>query len=116
MIKVTKMNTDTVLSERVVYIGRGNARIKHSPLANPFKIAPSMSREESIRLYSEWLRRKLAARDEAVVNEMNRLYALAKTGDLELVCYCKPLACHGDIIKHHLDAALSRFKETEDGP
>lgn len=106
MIKVTKMNSDTVLTDRVVYIGRGNSQILHSPLANPFKISATCSRDESIAQYETWLFQAIGSRNEQVIKELNRLYFLAKTGDLELVCYCKPLACHGDVIKRVLDNAL----------
>jgi len=106
MIKVVKMNTYTVLGERTVYIGRGNARIAQSPLANPFRISGTCTREEAVASYDNWLLLALAERKQPVIDEMNRLYKLAKTGDLVLACYCKPLACHGDVIKRLLDNKL----------
>lgn len=106
MIKVIKMNSGTVLDQRTVYIGRGNARIVQSPLANPFRLTATCSREQAIASYDEWLLQQLAARSSSVVNEMNRLYELARTGGLTLACYCAPLACHGDVIKRLLDNTL----------
>jgi len=31
---------------------------------------------------------------------------MAKTGDVNLVCFCKPKACHGDIIKKLIEEKL----------
>lgn len=97
----------TVVNKRATskgeYIGRP------SPLGNPFKIKSAggpYERGETIPLYERWLRDKIAAKDPAVCAEMNRLYKLAKRGDLQLVCWCAPLACHGDVVKKILDEQL----------
>jgi len=79
------------------YIGRP------SPLGNPFVIGQDGSRAHVIRQYEEWLRQRIASREPAVVNEMNRLWRLAQRGDLTLVCWCAPQACHGDVVKRWLD-------------
>ena len=76
------------------YIGRG------SPWGNPFTHLP-LSRtkaqfhveteEESIIRYEAWLREKLA-------NDLNLRQKLLELDGHELVCYCKPAPCHGDIL------------------
>src|SRR5215475_8477846 len=75
-----------------VYIGRP------SLLGNPFKIGEHGTREEVIALYRVWLWRHIKRRGE-VYQEIERLAARAKNGDLILICWCKPANCHGDVIK-----------------
>lgn len=64
-----------------VYIGRG------SKWGNIFRIGPDGTREEVI----EKFRRYAAARPH-IINSLPELYGK------RLVCYCKPEACHGDIL------------------
>lgn len=64
-----------------VYIGRPSA------WGNPFKIGRDGTRDEVIAKYEEWI----------VENHklMSRIYTLkGKT----LGCWCKPSACHGDVL------------------
>lgn len=72
-----------------VYIGRG------SPFGNPFQIGPCGTREEVIEAYRKWFRQKV--RDPAFHDKV-----MALKGK-RLACYCKPLACHGDIIKQYIE-------------
>jgi len=67
------------------YIGRG------SGLGNPFKIGvEGKTRKEVIEAYEEYAREELN-------NTLGQLiYHLPK--DAILGCYCKPKACHGDVI------------------
>ena len=71
-----------------VYIGRG------SPFGNPFRIGEDGTREEVIEAYRE------------VFYAMPELQALARKKLLgkDLVCYCAPLPCHGDVIAEYLDS------------
>jgi hypothetical protein len=76
------------------YIGRG------SPWGNPFTHLP-LSRtkaqfhveteEESMIRYEAWLREKLT-KDPQLGQKLLEL------DGHELVCYCKPRPCHGDIL------------------
>lgn len=84
------------------YIGRG------SPLGNKWTHLDSnypgvikvASREDAIQHYKTWLERAIANNDVLVCNELNRLVDIAhKTGKLNLMCTCKPKACHGDVIR-----------------
>jgi hypothetical protein len=63
-----------------VYIGRG------SKWGNPFIINKDGNRAEVIRKYREYA--KKFSREE-----------LLELKDKTLGCYCKPLACHGDVLK-----------------
>lgn len=96
-------------SKEDIFIGRG------SPLGNPYTHISDRftkasfvvsSREESIQMYESFLRKKIQEKDKPIVDELNRIYLLAKKGDVSLVCYCKPKACHGDIIKQIIEEKL----------
>lgn len=82
----------------------------HSPLANPYPVKPwgPYERGETLPLYDQWLRNKYyVERDIQVVFIINKLYReWVRTGELRLVCCCKPLACHGDIIANLLTEIL----------
>ena len=80
-----------------VYIGRP------SLLGNPFKIGEHGKRAEVISLYRAWLWRQIKLRGN-VFRELQRLAAIARRGDLVLICWCKQrschdVPCHGDILK-----------------
>ena len=79
------------------YIGRG------SPLGNPFFMADESQRDKVCDQYQVWFEAKIAAKDPAVMQELERLHSLAQQGDLILGCYCAPKRCHGETIKAYLD-------------
>lgn len=64
-----------------VYIGRP------SKWGNPFRSGVDGTRAEVIAKYEEWLR-----------NNPELLAQLDELKGKTLACWCKPLACHGDII------------------
>ena len=64
-----------------VYIGRG------SKWGNPFKIGVDGNREEVIEKYSEYLH-----------NSEDLCGSLHELKHKNLVCYCSPQACHGDLL------------------
>ena len=82
------------------YIGRG------TPLGNPYVMSYQMTRESSIDNYREWITRKIDSKDKPVVDELDRLYKIAKEKSLVLSCSCKPKPCHGDVIKEILEEKL----------
>jgi hypothetical protein len=64
-----------------VYIGRP------SKWGNPFKVGRDGTREEVIEKYREWIK--------------TQPELLAQLGELRgkiLGCWCKPKACHGDVL------------------
>ena len=75
---------------------------KYSPLGSPFPVKPwgPYERGETIPLYEEWLYRKYyVERDTKIVFTINKLYRQwLRDGELILVCGCKPLDCHADVI------------------
>ena len=72
-----------------VYIGRG------SSWGNPYAIGPDDDREEVIRKYKYDFDRGFLKGGKEDFREL-----AGKT----LGCYCKPEACHGDVIAAHLNA------------
>lgn len=64
-----------------VYIGRG------SKWGNPFKIGEHGTREEVIEKYREY-----------ISNKPELLKCLPELKGKTLVCFCKPRACHGDVL------------------
>jgi len=77
------------------YIGRP------SVLGNPIPV--SVGRIRCIKEYKFWITQKIHNKDELVLEELVRLAKIAELGDLDLVCWCAPKACHGDIIKKILE-------------
>lgn len=92
------------------YIGRG------SPLGNPYTSIQDRktkaefvcsSREESISCYKEYLTKKISKKDKLICDKLNKIYLTAKSGkDVNLICFCKPKPCHGDIIKELIESKL----------
>lgn len=64
-----------------VYIGRG------SKWGNPFVIGKDGTREEVIAKYRKWILKRTE-----LLNDLHELKG--KT----LGCFCKPQACHGDVL------------------
>ena len=71
-----------------VYIGRG------SKWGNPFVIGKDGSREEVIEKYDVWLSSNV---------ELLMLLLVELEG-MRLGCYCKPAACHGDVLVEYIEA------------
>ena len=81
---------------------------RRTVLGNPYPL-PKYSREESISLYQDRLVEVMSSMNQTpeilvIWNEMNRINALLEGhSKLVLMCWCKPLACHGDVIKKVLE-------------
>ncbi len=64
-----------------VYIGRG------SKWGNPFRIGPDGDRAAVIAKYERWL-----------ADQHHLLRALDELHGRDLVCFCAPRPCHGDLL------------------
>ncbi|MGB8689596.1 MAG: alpha-ketoglutarate-dependent dioxygenase AlkB [Microcoleus sp.] len=95
-----------------VYIGRGGSqKIMRSPLNNPYVIDEANNREKVIENFRKLSWQQLQLGNGAFYDAIEKIATLLASGkNLELVCHCKPLACHGDIIKN---AALWMIKENK---
>jgi len=72
-----------------VYIGRP------SIFGNPFSVK-EYGRESCIEKYREYFYKRI--KEDVKFKE-----EVLKLKDKVLGCFCKPLACHGDVIKEYLD-------------
>ncbi len=77
------------LGGKGVYIGRG------SVFGNPFVLGVDGNREQVIEKYRAWFLEKVG--DPAFRREVWKL-----EGE-KLMCFCSPLACHGDVLKWWLE-------------
>jgi hypothetical protein len=94
-VQVTRVVNKKFTSDFDVYIGRG------SPWGNPFAISreeDGPDRADVIQRYREYFHEKVAS---------DKSFAQAVQGlrGLRLACFCKPDACHGDVIAEYLDGA-----------
>lgn len=71
-----------------VYIGRG------SKWGNPFVIGRDGDRETVIAKHARWLR-----------GQHHLLRALDELRGRDLICFCAPLACHGDLLRRLANAS-----------
>ncbi len=94
-----------------VFIGRGSA------LGNPIDFHGSNHRQvtrhvatraEAISEYEVFLKQKIAEKDPDICEALNQIYQMAKKGDVYLICYCFPLACHGEVIKKIVEEKLAK--------
>lgn len=79
-----------VVQDCDVYIGRamyqGGWRLPKSKWANPFKLS-EFDREQSLKMYEQYIRSKPAL-----------MASLHELEGKRLGCWCKPEACHGDVL------------------
>ena len=81
------LNKKDVGAEAGVYIGRG------SRWGNPFVIGKDGNREEVIAMYRDWAWSQVYA-----LKNVDNGDWLRQLRDKDLVCFCAPLACHGDVL------------------
>lgn len=86
------VNIRTHKSTEVRYIGRG------SIFGNPFKLGEDGTRDEVIEKYKFYFYDRLSW-DSYFKDRVESLRGCV------IGCFCKPQACHGDIIKEYLDGS-----------
>lgn len=99
--------------EGAVYIGRANgrAKVKASPLANPYPVTRELPRQLAIARYATWLVAQIDAGNSVVIE------ALIACRNRPVACWCRgefqewstETACHGDAIV----AYLARYSDDE---
>ena len=95
----------SVIPTGSIFIGRGSAlgnEYSHLPKTKAlYKVG---SRKEAIEAYLNDLPTNL--KKPQFKREVKRLYDTYKsTGSLNMVCYCSPHACHGDVLKDLIENA-----------
>mgnify|MGYP001558779580 CR=1 len=74
------------------------------------------TREAAIAEWEKWIRREYLT-NPLVHHALETLARMAQEYDVELACWCAPLACHGDVLKRLIEplpTVLSRDDELED--
>jgi hypothetical protein len=87
---------------------------RSTPLGNPFPMRSESDRELVIAQYRVWLWNQLKDPSSPAARafvELARRWAESDC-DLELACHCKPLACHGDVLKSALVWYVNSHKES----
>lgn len=74
-----------------IYIGRG------SYYGNPFEIGVHGNREKVLALYEQYL-----DKNPRIMEKAKR-----ELSGKNLLCYCKPLPCHGDILIRRINEKVS---------
>ena len=95
------------------YIGRG------SILGNPYShikdrktkaIYEAKDRDDAIDKYSHYFDLMYGS-NKAFTQAIDEIYEVYRRGDdVFLGCFCKPLRCHGDVIKEKLEKRLIKEK------
>jgi len=90
---VSKRNLSSELGWSDVYVGRP------FPLGNPFAMKSEADRETVVAAYRIWLWAEIKNESSKARAELFAIARRVKAGEsIRLVCWCKPLACHADII------------------
>lgn len=114
-MKINILNKHHNKNASGVYIGRP------SVLGNPFSHLKGtqaeytcVNRDDAVEQYDIYLSDRIN-KDQVVTSELKRLYRiLLNSGELNLICWCYPKRCHGDVIKRVLLDKLKRDGLYED--
>jgi len=113
-MQVVNGKVDGFVGKDKIYIGRANKNLSRSPLANQYAIGFDGDRDQIIELYRRWLWYQINIGEHNPNGALKELLAMArlvKAGNpVILTCYCKPLACHGDVIKRAVDWLIRENK------
>ena len=112
-------NEDHTSENNNFYIGRSK---EGNPLGNPFTHNGKKSslaklsfktREEAINAYRIYFQ-KSYGNNEELTKAFDEIYECYKRGeDVYLQCFCKPEACHGDVLAEELQKKLLKEKMAE---
>lgn len=105
-----------IIPENAVYIGRKNIKfgLEESIFKNPFYLKDNEPRGSTIESYRQhiWI--------EVLEEKITKKDILDLEGK-DIVCYCKPKSCHGDVVKalylyvknneQEFDEKIKRYKE-----
>lgn len=104
MLQVINGKQSGFLGSDKIYIGRKCYGLSGSSLQNPYSIGRDGDRDTVIEKYRKYLWENIKQWKETgslnpVVKELFKLSQCSQSEELfYLSCWCKPEACHGDII------------------
>lgn len=91
--------------------------MRGSPLGNPYRIGQivkvedgtiELTRSDVISEYDIWLEDKIRDNDPEVCTALNDIADKVIDGhEVNLICCCAPLSCHGNIIRLYITNALN---------
>lgn len=90
MIRVVNLRKEPF----TVYIGRAG-KGKAGTYGNPFIVGRDGERGECVKLFESWFYSAYGSKMRKLVEKI--------PPDAVLGCFCKPAACHGDVIAHYLN-------------
>lgn len=106
-------NEDYTSRPNNFYIGRPSILcnpFSHNGVRSCFKTLTFKTREEAIAAYEKYFD-KMYGSDEEFTKAFDEIYEHYKNGeDIYLQCFCKPNACHGDVIADKLQRKLIKEK------
>lgn len=96
--------SDWMKDDNNVYIGRKGVVFidgkrfppKDSIWCNPYKISEQLDRNEVLRLYEAYIRKRIESKNK--VDGKTYLEHLSLLKGANLGCWCAPEPCHGDIL------------------
>lgn len=83
----------TIIGNQWSHLSRGKAEVQVA------------TREDAVECYRDWLP-KAYVEDIKVRAYIDKIIEKASTEDVNLVCWCAPKACHGDVVKEFVEKAL----------
>jgi len=89
------------LGEVIIDIDRPNL------LSNPFR---NFSRAENIELFDDYLKADLQHNGMMSVELRRIAWLLFNDHDVILMCWCKPLSCHGDVVKREIEKIVDEME------
>lgn len=92
-----------IVRNKRTYKGPGEYIGRPSILGNPFEMKAEKDRDKVIAEYREWFKIQIKENPN-FKEELIRLYKIALKQELNLICWCAPKACHGDVIKDWIEA------------
>lgn len=91
---------------RKTYKGKGVYIGRLTSFGNPYVIGKDGTREEVIEKYKMYIRYKIKTDSIFCSIFMNLVKKYLNAEDIVLICWCKPEACHGDVLKEMIEEAL----------
>ena len=75
-------------------------------LGNKFIMYHETDRDIVCNKYEDWFNTQINNKNQLVLNELRKIYRLAKKYDIALGCWCYPKRCHSETIKNFIDSYL----------
>ena len=106
MIRIVNLRNYTLKENEILYkVDRSN-----KILGNWFFMHNEKERDIVCDKYQKWFDIAITNKNERVLNELRKIYKLAKIQDVALGCWCYPKRCHSETILKFLQQYLKEVK------